>query len=92
MYYLYLIHGVCIGLSKGIRHVTGLGSELEVAGMLTVLLFAQDLRCFLGLLHVDRPDRHPTCALDPFHVSLVHGLRGGANMMSCIQNIYKCSF
>lgn len=53
MCYLYPVHDLGIGLSKGIWHVTCLGSEFEVAGRLTVLPLAQDLCGFLGFLHVN---------------------------------------
>lgn len=37
VFYLYLVHDLSIGLSKGIWHVACFGSEFEVAWMLTVL-------------------------------------------------------
>lgn len=72
---LYLVHGLGISLSKGIWHVTSVGSEFEVAGMLTVLPVTQDLCCFFGFFHIKRTNWHPACPLDPFHVSLVHSLQ-----------------
>lgn len=49
---LYLVHDLGIGLSKSIWHVSGLSSELEETGMLTVAPFTKDLSSFLGLLHI----------------------------------------
>lgn len=72
--YLYLVHDLCIGLSKGIWHVMCLGGEFEHAGMLTVFPLAQDRCCFLGFLHINRTNWHPSCSLDPCHISLVHSL------------------
>ena len=53
MLYLYLVHGLGIGLSEGIWHVSCLGGEFEGAGRLTVLPVTQDLSCFLDFLHIN---------------------------------------
>lgn len=74
MCYLYLVHSLGIDLSQGIWHVLSHGSEFEIAGVLTVFSFTQDLCRLLSFLHINRADRNPTCSLDPFHVSLVHSL------------------
>lgn len=81
MCFQYLVHDVSIGLSKGIWNVSCLGSELEAARMLAIIPLAQDLSGFLGFLHINWTNWHPSCSLDPFHVSLVHSLWAGGQLI-----------
>ena len=70
----YLVHYLGIGRSQSIRHVFGCGGKLEIAWVLAIFPLAQDLGGLLGFLNVDRANRDPASAFEPFHISPVHSL------------------
>lgn len=56
----YLVHDACIVFGQDQWHVFSCASELEVAWVLTVLLFTKDFSSLFHLLNINRTNGDPS--------------------------------